>query len=223
MASDHDSFLRAIISSPHDDLPRLVYADWLDERGDARGRFIRAECEWDSLSTTTGSREQNRRNKTKLHQLQQECQLLIARHGKHWARPLLPFTSSHVFRRGFVNYVQMTAAQCRDHVARVMDLTPLLELDVIQGNAEQGLAAVAVLERLMVWERLDELLICVDGLSQDQAIGLADRELCYRVPSVRLGLSNVPLGTRELLTERFGGTVQVFGEVFDDQAAEGDD
>ena len=32
--SDEDAFLRAILSNPKDDAPRLVYADWLDERGD---------------------------------------------------------------------------------------------------------------------------------------------------------------------------------------------
>jgi len=35
------AFLRAIPSRPGDDLPRLVFADWLDERGDPRGDFIR--------------------------------------------------------------------------------------------------------------------------------------------------------------------------------------
>lgn len=38
-------FLAAIAADPHDRLPRLVYADWLDERGDARGELIRLEEE----------------------------------------------------------------------------------------------------------------------------------------------------------------------------------
>jgi uncharacterized protein (TIGR02996 family) len=32
--SDEDSFLRAILANPADDAPRLIYADWLDEKGD---------------------------------------------------------------------------------------------------------------------------------------------------------------------------------------------
>jgi uncharacterized protein (TIGR02996 family) len=41
----HDAFLQAIIESPDDDAPRLVYADWLDDHGDAdRAVFIRAQC-----------------------------------------------------------------------------------------------------------------------------------------------------------------------------------
>ena len=31
---EHLAFERAILAAPNDDAPRLVYADWLDERGD---------------------------------------------------------------------------------------------------------------------------------------------------------------------------------------------
>ncbi|MGO9416385.1 MAG: TIGR02996 domain-containing protein [Syntrophobacteraceae bacterium] len=45
MLRDAD-FLQAIIASPADDAPRLVYADWLEEHGDlARTEFIRLQCE----------------------------------------------------------------------------------------------------------------------------------------------------------------------------------
>src|SRR5271170_4351847 len=36
-------FLAAIRASPYDDALRLVYADWLEERGDPRGEFLRLE------------------------------------------------------------------------------------------------------------------------------------------------------------------------------------
>lgn len=39
--SDDTGFLRAIKSRPSDRTARLVYADWLDERGDPRGDFVR--------------------------------------------------------------------------------------------------------------------------------------------------------------------------------------
>jgi uncharacterized protein (TIGR02996 family) len=38
-------FLRAILESPEDDAPRLVFADALEEEGDPRGEFIRVQCE----------------------------------------------------------------------------------------------------------------------------------------------------------------------------------
>ena len=44
--SDRESFLRAIIEAPDDDAPRLVFADWLDERGEGeRAEFIRVQIE----------------------------------------------------------------------------------------------------------------------------------------------------------------------------------
>jgi uncharacterized protein (TIGR02996 family) len=43
--SHDDAFLASIIEAPDDDTPRLIYADWLEERDDPRGEFIRVQCE----------------------------------------------------------------------------------------------------------------------------------------------------------------------------------
>jgi len=45
-----DAFLRAILASPQDDAPRLIYADWLEERGDPRAEYIRLLCALDGLA-----------------------------------------------------------------------------------------------------------------------------------------------------------------------------
>src|SRR5262245_30408595 len=39
------AFLAAIKAAPNDDTPRLVYADWLEERGRQGGEFLRVDCE----------------------------------------------------------------------------------------------------------------------------------------------------------------------------------
>jgi uncharacterized protein (TIGR02996 family) len=55
MAADELAFLQAILDNPHDDLPRLVYADWLDEHGHpGRAELIR-------LQHTRASAEADRR------------------------------------------------------------------------------------------------------------------------------------------------------------------
>lgn len=41
--SDDQDFLRAVLASPQDNSLRLVYADWLEERGDPRAMFLRLE------------------------------------------------------------------------------------------------------------------------------------------------------------------------------------
>jgi uncharacterized protein (TIGR02996 family) len=53
MTSTGDDLLAAIWARPHDDLPRLAYADWLEERGDgSRAEFIRVQCELARLDAT---------------------------------------------------------------------------------------------------------------------------------------------------------------------------
>lgn len=42
MTTDEDALLAAIAAAPDDDAPRLVYADWLQERGaDAKAEYLR--------------------------------------------------------------------------------------------------------------------------------------------------------------------------------------
>ena len=41
--SDEAGFLYALRENPGDDDTRLVYADWLEERGDPRGEYLRLE------------------------------------------------------------------------------------------------------------------------------------------------------------------------------------
>ncbi len=47
---DEAAFTRAILDAPQDDATRLVFADWLEERGDVRGEFLRVLVRLDALS-----------------------------------------------------------------------------------------------------------------------------------------------------------------------------
>src|SRR5262245_30534501 len=40
------ALLQAIADHPYDIAPRLAYADWLEERGDARAEEVRAACRY---------------------------------------------------------------------------------------------------------------------------------------------------------------------------------
>ncbi|HEX5273309.1 MAG TPA: TIGR02996 domain-containing protein [Gemmataceae bacterium] len=44
ISPSEDPFVLAILASPEDEAPRLIYADWLEERGDRRGEFLRLDC-----------------------------------------------------------------------------------------------------------------------------------------------------------------------------------
>lgn len=54
--SERGAMLMAVLASPADDLPRLVYADWLDEKGSGYdhviAEFIRVQCELARLGVT---------------------------------------------------------------------------------------------------------------------------------------------------------------------------
>src|SRR5438128_1796682 len=72
------AFLDAILAEPDNDTPRLVFADWLDDRGDmadrARAELIRVQCElvrW----------VPDLRRRTELQRREEE---LIQAHAQYW-------------------------------------------------------------------------------------------------------------------------------------------
>jgi uncharacterized protein (TIGR02996 family) len=97
--SSADAFLRAIVADPADDAPRLIFADWLDERGDPRGQFIRVQCALERLPP---------HNPARFDLAEEECTLL-EKHEAEWAAPLRGLAAEWRFRRGFVEDVTLSA------------------------------------------------------------------------------------------------------------------
>lgn len=56
--NDDAEFLAAIRAAPDDNLPRLVYADWLDEHHRPEGAYLRAECEFFAFMPTDPHRDE---------------------------------------------------------------------------------------------------------------------------------------------------------------------
>lgn len=68
--SDPIEFAKAIVDDPNNRLPRLVFADWLDEQGDPRGELIRVEAEIEAECKDCpfcGGRQLNREGKNCTH------------------------------------------------------------------------------------------------------------------------------------------------------------
>src|SRR5437764_1154624 len=95
------AFLAAILDRPDDDAPRLVYADWLDERGDPRGEFIRVQCELARLPGDDPRQLSLRKREKQLRK----------RHGRQWAEPLPGRVQNWDFARGFVYWILVTPGQ----------------------------------------------------------------------------------------------------------------
>jgi uncharacterized protein (TIGR02996 family) len=56
--ADENGLLRAIIDDPDDDVPRRIFADWLEENGEPqRGELIRLQCDPSSWQQTHGRRQ----------------------------------------------------------------------------------------------------------------------------------------------------------------------
>lgn len=72
------TFINAIRENPEDRTLRLIYADWLDETGDARGSLIRLQCELDRVPMGNPHR----------HVLQHAIRELCREFQSEWLAPL---------------------------------------------------------------------------------------------------------------------------------------
>src|SRR5262245_23510597 len=91
--SNETAFLSAILDAPDDDVPRLVFADWLDDNGDsARAEFIRAQVRLERLPEYDPER----------FELEERSLDLLAEHRAEWLAGLPAWArrARMTFRRG---------------------------------------------------------------------------------------------------------------------------
>lgn len=104
--------LHAIRDAPFDDAPRLVYADWLSERGDPRGEFIASQC----------------RRSIESRDMWVE---LLKQHEDRWAAHVQRVTRRYRFERGFVSHVELDSFEAfLDHRAEIVEWIPIPEIRV---------------------------------------------------------------------------------------------
>src|SRR5262245_40576311 len=107
------ALLQEIVESPDDDLPRLVYADWLDDHGQAeRAEFIRVQVELARLAEEDDERAE----------LEHRERRLRKRHEREWLGALRESLHGWGFSRGFLSHVSLDAEHLlRLHVSLVRD------------------------------------------------------------------------------------------------------
>jgi uncharacterized protein (TIGR02996 family) len=120
--TDSKSFLQAILADPEDDTPRLVYADWLEERGDLRGEFIRVQCHLAQKQKYDPSR-------LPLEARQQE---LLAGHGSEWAGPVAGLVRDYEFHRGFVDTVAIGLSKFLSHGDKLLEMAPVRNVKLLR-------------------------------------------------------------------------------------------
>ena len=139
MTVEEAAFLELVRASPEDDLPRLIFADWLDERGDPRGEFIRIQCALARLPSADPNRPVL---------LGRDAEL-IDRHRAEWSEPLKGIAGWAEFRRGFVETVNIETRKFLSRGARLFDLAPVRHVRFLDvGGNLPRLTASPLLARL---------------------------------------------------------------------------
>jgi uncharacterized protein (TIGR02996 family) len=125
-----DSFLQAIIESPDDDTPRLVYADWLEDNGlPERAEFIRVQIELAHLPDGPGP-------SSRRLELEARERALLKEHEVEWLGRLRDWACGWCFRRGVL-------------AALTFKVVPLLAISDKPGEddwLQRGMATVQEME-----------------------------------------------------------------------------
>jgi uncharacterized protein (TIGR02996 family) len=110
-----DEFLPSILERPDDDIPRLVYADWLEERGDPRGAFIRLQCQREPLTYVDAD----------FKMLLASEAALLREHETTWLGAIPGMVDHAEFRRGFVESVRLSASKFLRSAPRLFRVAPV--------------------------------------------------------------------------------------------------
>jgi len=126
--ADREAFLQTILEAPDDDTARLIFADWLEERGESeRAELIRVQCELARLP------EDNPRHPHYAEWKARE-QALLRAHEREWAAPLAALVSGWEFRRGFVDVVTMAAPAFLEHGQELFRVAPIAHVRILDGG-----------------------------------------------------------------------------------------
>jgi uncharacterized protein (TIGR02996 family) len=131
VSDEERGLLEAILETPDDDAPRLVYADWLQGRGDPRGELIQLQCQ------LAAAPDDDRRRNIKIA----ENKLLEA-HAAAWKKPMhaalpreeRPDLYGFGFVRGFIEYAKISMS-CIPHLDSLFAAAPLIRtLCIVPGG-----------------------------------------------------------------------------------------
>ena len=175
-----DALVRAILNDPDADEPRLVYADWLLERGELRGELIAMQCELYRLKPPSSVPELLRKKTQawfhshgnwanfsgKPQLLERRIQALLDGHGRRWIEALLPNRHGigRAFERGFVAGVALDAEDLVAQFDAMFDAHPIRVLHVRRANGALARAVfanarVAKLRALCIQRPVPEVVV----------------------------------------------------------------
>lgn len=162
-----DAFLRDILANPDDDAPRLIFADWLEEQGDAgsvaRAEFIRVQCALASGSLSL------RRRATLVRREQQ----FLQEWGDEWTLPIHRLVHSGRFHRGFIDEVSMRSDRFNAHAGQLFRRAPIQRLRLVH--------PCRLPLSLSVWEPINVVSVADnENLRRLRFLSLHDNQLASR-------------------------------------------
>jgi uncharacterized protein (TIGR02996 family) len=144
MLTDGQTLLKAICADPDNDLPRLVYADYLEENGHPeRAAFIRLQIEFVRKCQAGEGFDDDIRG---------ELADFWADHQARWNAELPQVkgvTWDIVFHRGFIERVIVeTDTILRDHAEDILGFTPIHHLCIRRFTGAPGVTLIPALRHL---------------------------------------------------------------------------
>jgi len=197
--TEEEDFVRSILESNDDD-DRLVYADWLQQRGDPRGELISVQCR---LPSAIG--EERRLLEVR------EAELLVA-HERTWLGAWHGFADRWEMRRGFLEALTISEVAFVEHGTELLAANPLpLELlhlralGLLWRGSDDRMSAVAA---ITAHTHLEQLRI-------DHSLGPEAARLLARSPAftrlTALHLINTGIGdgaVGELVASEYLGRIE---------------
>lgn len=125
--SNGSGFLAEVLADPDNDVPRLIYADWLEEQGSARGEFIRLQCELHTIDS----------RHPQWLDLKYRSEELLKAHGQEWADELQQDVRKCEYQRGFIDTVTVLARTLLKNGESLLTSFPVrwIRLNYMKGTA----------------------------------------------------------------------------------------
>lgn len=140
--------LDAVLDAPHDEAPRIAFAEWLDAQGDPQGEFIRLQlAAWHA---------RRNRDVAKCVDLEKRAEALLAAHRRQWENSVSSLARNPTFIRGFVEDVTLSAREALEHLDAVYRLAPIRHLSIEDAHGQLDrllqLPDLARLRSLNLWD-----------------------------------------------------------------------
>ena len=127
--SDEEIFLRQIVEADLRDLtPRLVFADWLEERNDPRGELIRIQCELTEMPQDVDELTDDEFEYR--DQIMQRGDELLKQFEAQWLDPIKPFINHYRFHLGLIEYVDIDVKQLAEYGDELFAFAPVRFMNI---------------------------------------------------------------------------------------------